>query len=354
MHVAHGCSNTCQPGGAVAAARPLGERQLRLPPARRSRPRRSRSRPALRERTATAPARPRRTDGTAGRRARGRSACRDSAASARAASLHTTTAPVRRSLSRFCSIARHAVAVPIHEHGLRGAARERLEPHCARARVEIEHARIVHGPIRLNAASRARSGRPGVEALRRLDRVAFLLPAMIRIAGAMPVRLRALSSRRGAIRRHRRRPWRRRRLAERRKVVGAEPDLRADDVDLDVVAPREEAPAAWRRSQQVARGTGTVHDLVVGADLDQQARRLVERAEVDRAALVALPGREDADHLVGHRRVVAGCDRRRTRAGRSRPRASSRSTATGSLSAFLTLFIAVCTPWSAYSTGSIS
>jgi hypothetical protein len=67
------------------------------------------------------------------------------------------------------------VAVALDEHGARGAARERLEAHRARARVEVEHRGAVDRTEDVeDVLAHAVGGRPGVAAFRRVDGVAAM------------------------------------------------------------------------------------------------------------------------------------------------------------------------------------
>ena len=69
----------------------------------------------------------------------------------------TTTAPVRPSFSRFDLDHARGLAVALDEDAARSAARERLEPHRAGAREEVEARAPSTGPTREKAASRTRS-----------------------------------------------------------------------------------------------------------------------------------------------------------------------------------------------------
>ena len=92
------------------------------------------------------------------------------AASAQTASPQATRAPVRRSFSRFSAIVRQAARSLSTKVDARGAARERLEPHRARAGEEVEHGGAVDRPDQVEGGlADAVAGRPGREPLRRGD-----------------------------------------------------------------------------------------------------------------------------------------------------------------------------------------
>ena len=71
----------------------------------------------------------------------------------------------------------HSVTVALDEDGARGAARERLKPHRAGARVEVENGRVLDRPDDVeDVLAHAIRRRPRFEPARRVDRVAFPRP----------------------------------------------------------------------------------------------------------------------------------------------------------------------------------
>ena len=90
--------------------------------------------------------------------------------SVQTASSQTTRAPVSRSFSRFSAIVAAGGAVGLDEGHARRAARERLEPHRARAGEEVEHARAVDRPDQVERGlADAVARRARAQALRRGD-----------------------------------------------------------------------------------------------------------------------------------------------------------------------------------------
>ena len=112
----------------------------------------------------------------------------------------------------------HRVGVALDEDGARRAARERLEPHRAGARVEVEHRGAVERADEVeDVLAHAVGRRPRVEARRRLDRVPPVRagddPHAADRCRSVSCREAGVVRRRGDVRRSRSRPRRRGRTA---------------------------------------------------------------------------------------------------------------------------------------------